>query len=75
MPFALDASVALGLSMRVATDADMPFLCTLYATTRADELAMTGWPEATKSMFVVQQFSAQHSSYTQAYPDIERLVV
>lgn len=53
----------------------MPFLCTLYGSTRADELMRTGWPEATKSLFVVQQFSAQHGEYAQRYPDIERLIV
>lgn len=75
MPFALVASAPHGLSLRAATDADMPFLCALYGTTRADELATTGWPEATKSLFIVQQFSAQHGEYAQAYPDIERLVI
>ena len=75
MPFALEASAAFGLSTRAATEADMPFLCALYGTTRADELAMTGWPQATKSLFVVQQFSAQHGEFAQAFPDIERLIV
>lgn len=75
MPFPLEAAAVFGLVTRAATDADMPFLCTLYGTTRADELAMTGWPEATKSLFVVQQFSAQHGEYVKRFADMERLVV
>ncbi len=75
MPFALDASAALGLSLRPVLADDMAFLSMLYATTRADELAMTGWPEATKSLFVVQQFTAQNASYLGEFPEADRLIV
>ena len=75
MPFPLDAAAALGLSFRAVTDADMPFLSALYASTRADELSMTGWPEATKALFVVQQFAAQHGDYARNYPGMERRIV
>jgi ribosomal protein S18 acetylase RimI-like enzyme len=73
--FPLDAAAALGLSFRAVSDADMPFLSALYATTRADELSMTGWPEATKALFVVQQFAAQHGDYLRNYPGMERRIV
>ncbi len=75
MPFALDAAAVLGVTFRAVTDADMPFLSALYASTRADELSMTGWPEATKALFVVQQFAAQHGDYTRSYPGMERRIV
>lgn len=75
MPFALDAAAALGLGLRPATDGDLPFLSALYGSTRADELAATGWPEATKALFVVQQFSGQHGEYLQRFPDLERSVI
>ncbi|UVO55769.1 GNAT family N-acetyltransferase [Sphingomonas sp. SUN039] len=75
MPFTLDAAAALGLSFRAVTDADMPFLSALYASTRADELSVTGWPEATKALFVVQQFAAQHGDYARNYPGMERRIV
>lgn len=75
MPFALDASAALGLSLRPATDADLPFLSALYGSTRANELATTGWPEATKALFVVQQFSGQHGEYLQRFPELERCII
>ena len=75
MPFPLDAAAAFGLSYRAVSDADMPFLSALYASTRADELNMTGWPEVTKSLFVVQQFAAQHGDYAKNYPGMERRVI
>lgn len=72
---ALPRAQALGVSCRPEIDADRPFLLALYATTRADELAMTDWPDATKAMFVLQQFSAQHRDYVQSRPGLWRLVV
>ena len=75
MPFALHAAAGLGIGLRPVADADLPFLSTLYGTTRADELALTGWPEATKALFVVQQFSAQHGDYLRQFPAMMRLVI
>jgi len=43
----------------------LPFLAQLYASTRADELAVTGWTEAVKAAFLEQQFRAQHAHYQQ----------
>jgi ribosomal protein S18 acetylase RimI-like enzyme len=73
--FPLDRTARLGLSLRPVRPDDMPFLSTLYATTRADELALTGWPEATKSLFVVHQFTAQNASYLNEFPDADRMIV
>jgi ribosomal protein S18 acetylase RimI-like enzyme len=73
--FALDRAARLGLSLRPVRADDMPFLSALYATTRADELAMTGWPEVTKSLFVVQQFAAQNASYLNEFAGADRLIV
>jgi ribosomal protein S18 acetylase RimI-like enzyme len=75
VPFPLDRAKRLGLSLRPVGAGDMAFLSALYATTRAEELALTGWPEATKSLFVVHQFTAQHASYLAEFPDAERLIV
>lgn len=42
----------------------MPFLQTLYASTRADEMALLPhWTEAEKAAFLQQQFRAQHTYY------------
>jgi ribosomal protein S18 acetylase RimI-like enzyme len=71
----LRAAAALGISYRPATDADLPFLAAVYASTRAEELAMTGWPDEMKLQFLEHQFNAQHTDYARNYPDAERLVI
>jgi ribosomal protein S18 acetylase RimI-like enzyme len=62
-------SVARGLRFRPETPADLPFLEALYASTRAEELAVVPWSEAEKAEFLAQQFRAQHAHYRQHYPD------
>jgi hypothetical protein len=37
---------ALGLRLRDAADADRPFLQALFASLRAEEMALLGWPQA-----------------------------
>lgn len=56
------------LSLRLEAEADLPLLQQLYASTRAEELARSGWPEAQQRAFIDQQFSAQRSHYRQHYP-------
>jgi ribosomal protein S18 acetylase RimI-like enzyme len=75
MPPPLRAASALGLSYRPAREADLPFLAAVYASTRAEELAMTGWPDEMKLQFLAHQFNAQHTDYERNYPDAERLVI
>jgi ribosomal protein S18 acetylase RimI-like enzyme len=57
------------------TDADLPFLFGLYASTRAEEVAATGWLLEAQLQFLRGQFDAQHHHYTTYYPDAEWLVV
>jgi ribosomal protein S18 acetylase RimI-like enzyme len=68
-------SRAAKLSFRPVGDADLGFLAALYASTRMEELAPTGWPEAAKRDFLNQQFNAQHAHYLRHYPGAEWLVV
>jgi len=42
----------------------MPFLLTLYAASRADELAHVPWTDASKAAFVASQFALQHRHFT-----------
>ena len=56
------------VQLRPATRADRAFLVDLYAGTRADELALVNWDDATKRAFVVHQFSAQDDHYRANYP-------
>jgi ribosomal protein S18 acetylase RimI-like enzyme len=65
----------LGLKCRPMTDADLPFLFGLYASTRAEEVAASGWPPEAQVAFLQQQFQAQHHHYQTYYPAAEWLVV
>lgn len=69
------AAVRLGIGFRPMTDADMDFVAALYASTRAEELALTGWPAEQQQAFLAQQHQAQHRHYRAYYPDAEWLIV
>ncbi len=61
MPAALAGQ---GFALRPETDADLPFLFQLYASTRWEELApLTDWSEAQKIAFLESQFAAQRHDY------------
>lgn len=50
----------------------MEFLLRLYATTRADEMAMiVDWTDEQKGTFVRMQFEAQHAWYQEHYGDAQ----
>ena len=53
--------------LRPVTPGDMDFLARVYASTRAEELAVTGWDDATTDAFLAQQFRAQDDYYRAAY--------
>lgn len=55
------------LRFRPIQDTDQPFLCRLYASTRTEELALTGWNDAQQQAFLRQQFEAQHAFYSQHF--------
>jgi ribosomal protein S18 acetylase RimI-like enzyme len=59
------------LRLRPELPEDVPFLHDLYASTRAEELDLTGWDGATRAQFVAMQFSAQRSHYRTHYPDAQ----
>ncbi len=75
MPPPLRAAAAFGIAYRPATDDDLLFLAALYASTRADEVAATGWPAEAQREFLAQQHRAQHHHYTTYYPDAEMLLI
>jgi ribosomal protein S18 acetylase RimI-like enzyme len=75
MSLAFPSAAGLGIAFRPCRDEDLAFLRRLYASTRAEELASTGWPEQLQSSFLAQQFDAQHRHYAQTHPDAERLVI
>jgi GNAT superfamily N-acetyltransferase len=57
------------ISLRPITDADLPFLLQLYASTRVEELAPVPWSDEQKAAFLVQQFQAQHAWWQEKYRD------
>lgn len=63
------------ISFRPINDNDLPFLQTLYGTTRAAELAMVPWSDDQKSNFIEMQFRAQHTYYQQQFSDADFNIV
>lgn len=50
------------------TEADLPQVYEVYASTRAEELALVPeWNDAHKTAFLTQQFTAQHQYYQEFY--------
>lgn len=60
---------------RPATDADLPFLRDVYASTRYEELVPTGWPPEAIEAFLTDQFKLQHVYFQEHYPEAERLII
>jgi len=54
---------------------DEPFLYAIFATTRAEELALTQWSLEQKEQFLRMQFAAQRHSYETQFPDAERSII
>jgi ribosomal protein S18 acetylase RimI-like enzyme len=54
-------------TLRAVRAEDRDFLQRVYASTRAEELALTGWDETQKQAFLAQQFEAQHHHYQTHY--------
>jgi ribosomal protein S18 acetylase RimI-like enzyme len=57
------------ISLRAITPGDTPFLARVYASSRAEELAITGWSEEQKTDFCRRQFDAQSAYYGVNYPE------
>ena len=64
-----------GTRLRPISDADLPFLERVYASTRTEELAQTDWDDGQKAAFLGFQFRAQHAHYTTHYAGAEFLVI
>ena len=67
--------MSLVISFRPIQDADLGFLRGLYASTRADEMAVLPWTEQEKDDFIRFQFDAQHRYYHEQFSDAEFLVI
>ena len=75
MPPPIEAAAAFGIAYRPMTDEDLLFVAALFASTRAEEVAATGWPTEMQRAFLDQQHRAQHQHYRNVYPDAEWLII
>jgi ribosomal protein S18 acetylase RimI-like enzyme len=57
------------ISFRPITPADTSFLARVYASSRAEELAITDWSDEQKEIFCRRQFDAQSAYYAANYPE------
>lgn len=55
----------------IALPEDLDFLYRVYASTRADEMALVDWTDVQKEAFVRFQFNAQHQYYQENYGDAQ----
>jgi len=62
------ANHAGSLTRRPVEPADEEFLRAVYASTRAEELALTNWDAAQRDVFIRMQFAAQHQHYFHVCP-------
>lgn len=53
---------------RATEPSDQEFLYGVYASTRQEELAATGWDAGQTEAFLRMQFNLQHTQYRQNYP-------
>lgn len=63
------------LTTRPIQPDDLPLLREVYASTRAEELALTNWSDTEKQAFLQMQFDAQHRHYQQHYPDADFRII
>lgn len=65
----------MDLSLRRVEPADRGFLLQVYAGTRADELALTGWDTDSCERFLRMQFDAQCAHYERHWPKSDHSVI
>jgi len=63
------------VTLRPKRDDDDQFLYEVYASTREEELAITGWTPAQKDEFLRMQYLAQTRYYQQMYPDKDYWII
>jgi len=63
------------VELRPVTASDDEFLLSVYASTRADELAQAEWAEGQQEMFLRWQFDLQRREYDARFPDASYNVI
>ncbi len=54
-------------SLDINSDQDMATIAALYASTRQEEMNLSGWPKEQIDHFLQSQFEAQHTFYMEQY--------
>ncbi len=65
----------MSITLRDVCENDAPFLFSLYRSTREEEVAAWGWPQAQVDAFLQIQFKAQSASYAIGYPGAQHKIV
>jgi len=68
-------STQTSVALRPIQLQDDAFLYQVYASTRADEMAITGWTAAQQGAFLQMQFNAQRQYYLEQYPTAEYHII
>ncbi|MFZ0063077.1 MAG: GNAT family N-acetyltransferase [Pyrinomonadaceae bacterium] len=63
------------ISLRPVKSEDAPFLLELYASTRANEMALVPWSDEQRHAFVSSQFAAQQDFYSQSYRQADHSII
>jgi ribosomal protein S18 acetylase RimI-like enzyme len=63
------------VTLRVSTPDDREFLLAVYASTRDEELSLSGWDDNQKRGFLEMQFRAQNQQYSLSYPQADSSVI
>jgi ribosomal protein S18 acetylase RimI-like enzyme len=71
----MSALATASFTLRPVEEADRDFLFRLYASTRDEELSVTGWSEEQKRAFLLQQFEAQTADWAANYPGADRRLI
>ena len=66
---ACDPKVFSFRPIQIGGGEDLPFLAHLYASTRLEEMAASGWESEQIDNFLKQQFEAQHVFYMEQFAD------
>ena len=71
----MSALATASFTLRPVEPADRDFLFRVYASTREEELSVTGWSEEQKHSFLLQQFDAQTQDWAANYAGADLRVI
>ncbi len=70
------ARLPAAIGFRPIAESDLPFLSSLYASTRAEEVAQVPqWNDEQRRQFLQMQFDAQHKFYQEQFDQAEFLII